>query len=314
MPELITFGESMGAMAPGERGLLRYCDSFKLRLAGAESNTAIGLCKLGHTAGWVGAVGNDGVGDFVLAAMRAEGVDTTAVKTDPHHRTGLLLKELSAGETSVYYYRENSAASHFSAKDIPYAYLRDAKILHISGITPVLSESCRGAVEAMIAFAGENGISVSFDPNIRRKLWGETDFAPMMRSMLFSAQIALLGTEEAAQILGTENPEEIVQILREKGVERIAVKNGGEGAWCADRETFVHIPPENCKSIDPVGAGDGFNAGFLCGVLEGKDIVTCGRMGAIGGAMATESTGDYEGYPSRSQMEIRLGNGTRIYR
>ena len=132
MPELITFGESMGAMAPGERGLLRYCDSFKLRLAGAESNTAIGLCKLGHTAGWVGAVGNDGVGDFVLAAMRAEGVDTTAVKTDPHHRTGLLLKELSAGETSVYYYRENSAASHFSANDIPYAYLRDAKILHIS--------------------------------------------------------------------------------------------------------------------------------------------------------------------------------------
>lgn len=314
MPELVTFGESMGAIAPRERGPLRCCGDLKLRLAGAESNTAIGLCRLGHTAGWVGALGDDAVGDFVLAAMRAEGVDTSAVKTDPHHRTGLLLKELSAGETSVYYYRENSAASHFSAADIPFDYLKNAKILHLSGITPVLSESCRGAVEAMISFARENGIAVSFDPNIRRKLWGKTDFAPMLRSMLFASQIALLGTEEAAQILGTADPAEIAKLLRSEGVQRIAVKNGAEGAWCADGETFVHIPPEKCSPIDPVGAGDGFNAGFLCGVLEGKDIETCGRMGAVGGAMATESTGDFEGYPTRRQMDVRMGGGTRIYR
>jgi len=314
MPEIVTLGETMAVMVPRETGPLRYVSDFRLRMAGAESNTAIGAAKLGHTAGWISAVGADALGEYVLSAIRAEGVDVSAVKTDPDHRTGLMLKELSRGETAVYYYRENSAASCFSDRDIPWDFCADARLIHLSGITPVLSESCRKAAAAMKDYAKRTGKLLSFDPNVRKKLWKGQDYGDMIREFLLSADIALLGRDEARMLLGTEDPKETVRILKEKGVRCIAVKDGAQGAFCADTENFVHIPPEPCRPVDPVGAGDGFNAAFLAGILEGRDLLTCGRMGAIAGAMATENAGDTEGYPTRQQMDARLTNTDTVFR
>ena len=132
----------MAVMAPKEAGPLRYVPDYRLRMAGAESNLAAGLCRLGHSAGWISRLGDDEMGRFVLNSVRAEGVDTCAVKTDGAHRTGLMLKETGSGETRVYYYRENSAASHLSPEDLEEEYLHSARIIHLTGITPVLSGSC----------------------------------------------------------------------------------------------------------------------------------------------------------------------------
>ncbi len=304
----------MAVMVPGEAGPLKYADRFRLRMAGAESNTAVGVAKLGHTAGWISALGADALGDYVLSAIRAEGVDVSGVKTDPDHRTGMMLKEFSAGETSVYYYRENSAASHYGAADLPLALLEDAKIVHLTGITPVLSESCRRAAEYLKDYAKRTGKLLSFDPNIRKKLWRDTDHSGMLREFLFAADIALLGREEGALLLGTEDPSEMIRLLREHGVRYIAVKDGADGAFCANEKETFRIPPEKCRPVDPVGAGDGFNAAFLCGILEGQDVQTCGRMGAIAGAMATETAGDIEGYPTRAQMTARLTHTQTVCR
>lgn len=314
MPEIITLGETMAVMVPGEAGPLKYADRFRLRMAGAESNTAVGIAKLGHSAGWISALGSDALGDYVLSAIRAEGVDVSGVKIDPEHRTGMMLKEFSAGETSVYYYRENSAASHYGAADLPLSLLADARIVHLTGITPVLSESCRQAAEYLKKHAKQMSKLLSFDPNVRKKLWRDTDHSGMLREFLFASDIALLGREEGTLLLGTEDPSEMIRILRGHGVRYIAVKDGGNGAWCADAAETVRIPPEKCRPVDPVGAGDGFNAAFLCGILEGRDIKTCGRMGAIAGAMATETAGDIEGYPTRAQMAARLTDTQTVYR
>ena len=314
MPDIITFGETMAVFAPNEKLPLRYCSDFKLRIAGAESNTAIGLSKLGHSCGFITALGDDEPGSYIINSVRSEGVDISAVKYDSLHRTGLMIKQLSAGETSVFYYRENSAASHFCPDDIDYDYLKSARIIHLTGITPVLSKSCALSCEAIVDFAEKNSIMVSFDPNIRQKLWGDKDYTETIKKLMFSSKIVMLGKDEAKRLLGTDKPEEIVLILREKGIEYIAIKDGAYGAWCADRQSMVFSPAEKCNCVDPVGAGDGFNAGFISGILNGEPLETCAKMGAIAGAMATETNGDTEGYPTKKQMESRLDRADVIYR
>lgn len=314
MPEFVTFGETMAVFAPCEAVPLRYCSDYKLRIAGAESNTAISLAKLGHSTGWISRLGDDELGAYVLNSIRAEGVDTSSVITDENHRTGLMVKQLSAGETSVFYYRENSAASHFSKEDINFDAIKSAKIIHLTGITPVLGDSCMEACEEIVRFANENNIMLSFDPNIRLRLWGNTDYTEKIASFMYSSSIVLLGLDEAKRLTGTDKPVEIVNNLRQKGVRYIAIKNGSDGAWCADDTELIHIGAESCRCVDPVGAGDGFNAGFISGILRGKPLEICGKMGAIAGAMATENTGDIEGYPTLSQMNTRLNKTDVIYR
>lgn len=324
MPEIVTIGETMAAFTPGSTGFLRYVRDYEMRIAGAESNLAIGASKLGHSAGWVSSLGKDEFGEFVRNSIRAEGVDTGGVVFDPEHRTGIMFKQVrSASETSVFYYRENSAASHMAPGMLDEAYLAEARIVHLTGITPVLGDSCRETVEAAMDVAARHKRMISFDPNIRRKLWKDRDFVPMLRDMMFRAQIVLLGVDEAQTLLGTSEPRRIMDLLFEKGAAmHVAVKDGADGAHVGSvcnmqaggAGTYVRIPAFPCSCIDPVGAGDAFNAAFLCGILEEKDIGECGRMGAVAGALATETYGDTEGYPSMEQMEAAIKGEAVVYR
>ena len=314
MPELITIGETMAVMSPREQGPLRYVGDYKLRMAGAESNVAVGLCKLGHTAGWISRLGDDEMGAYVLNAVRAEGVDCSNVIIDEEHRTGLMLKEMGNGETKVYYYRENSAASHLCQTDLNQRYLSSAKIIHLTGITPVLSKSCEGAVVAMASYAKKRKLLLSFDPNIRKKLWKDRDYGGLMQALLFMSDIALLGRDEAEQIMGLSDPEKIVNKLREEGVRYIGLKDGSSGAWVADESQMKFVAPYPCRTVDPIGAGDAFNAAFLAGILEGRTLSEIGRMAAICGALATETPGDIEGYPSKKMLQMKLDSEKEIYR
>ena len=157
----------MVVFTPDGYGALRYENQFKARLAGAESNTAIGLSKLGIEASWMSRVGSDEFGHYVLNMIRAEGVDTKAAVVDPEHRTGIMFKQREyGGETTVFYYRENSAASHLEPEDLKTEWFQNADVLHITGITPVLSDSCLKTIQKAVEMAKENGVKFSFDPNI----------------------------------------------------------------------------------------------------------------------------------------------------
>lgn len=315
MPKLITIGETMAALTPNAPGALRYVSGYGVRPAGAESNVAVGVAKLGVGAAWISRVGQDEFGHFLCNQTRSEGVDCSHLIFDPDHRTGVMFKETGVGETKVYYYRENSAASHLTPEDLNPALFAEAEILHLSGITPVLSESCREMTLAAVRMAKEHGVMVSFDPNIRRKLWGKTDYAPLIRELTLQSEIVLLGLDEAQALFGTRDVHEVLDILFREGCARyVAVKDGGEGAWVADQTIREKIPPYPCKPIEPIGAGDGFNAGFLAGLLQGKDVVTAGRMGGICGALATQVPGDVEGYPDAIQMDAALSGSAITYR
>ncbi len=315
MAKLLTMGETMAAFAPAGPGALRYMTDYRLRIAGAESNTAIGLAKLGLKAAWFSRLGDDEFGHFVLNQIRSEGVDCGGVILDPAHRTGVMFKQMTARETKVFYYRDRSAASFLAPEDIVPQLFDGVDALHMSGITPVLSASCREAALAAMRIARERGALVSFDPNVRRKLWGDTDCAPLIRSMALDSDIVMLGRDEAELLLGSGEPDAAFDALFSGGRTRYAaLKDGANGAWVADRERRVKIPPYPCRCVDPVGAGDGFNAGFLAGILGGRDLETAGRMGGVCGALATETTGDTEGYPDGAALERLLRGGAEVFR
>ena len=129
------------------------------------------------------------------------------------------------------------------------------------------------------------------------------------------SEIVLLALDEADALFGLPDPDAIFDLLFRDGcAQYVAIKDGGNGAWAADKTTREKLPPYPCKPIEPIGAGDGFNAGFLAGILQGRDVVTAGRMGAICGALATQTPGDVEGYPDAAQMEAALTGAAMTYR
>lgn len=315
MPECLTLGETMAAFAPDRTGPLRYVPNYSLRIAGAESNTAIGAAKLGVSAAWISRLGADEFGQYIRNQIRAEGVDCSGVHFDPAHRTGVMFKQTGSGESSVFYYRENSAAGHMTPQDLDEALFRGCRILHLSGITPVLSESCAETVQAAIRLAQKYGARVSFDPNIRQKLWNGRDYTPLLRQLTTRAEIVLMGLDEAEVLFGTRNVEQLCAGLFAVGhTEVAAFKDGSRGAWIADRNQCIRLEPYPCHCIDPIGAGDGFNAGVLAGLLQGRTLEQAGRMGAVCGALATEVPGDVEGCPDAARMDAILNGSSTIYR
>ena len=315
MPECLTLGETMAAFTPDRMGPLRYVQNYGIRVAGAESNTAVGLAKLGISAAWVSCLGMDEFGQYIRNQLRAEGVDCSGVKFDPIHRTGVMFKQTSSGETSVFYYRADSAASHLEPEDLDEAMLRGCRILHLSGITPVLSDSCAETVQAAIRLAKSRGAKLSFDPNIRKKLWNGRDYTPLLCQLTRDAEIVLMGLDEAETLFGTRDVSALCAELFATGcAEVIALKDGGNGAWIADRCGCIRLEPQPCHCTDPIGAGDGFNSGVLAGLLQGRTLEQAGRMGAVCGALATEVPGDVEGYPDAVRMEAILNGTKTIYR
>jgi 2-dehydro-3-deoxygluconokinase len=315
MCEVIALGETMACFTPAAAGPLRYVPDYRMRIAGAESNLAIGLAKLGHAAAWVSRLGSDEFGRFVRNQIRSEGVDCGAVCFDPVRPTGVMFKQTGAGETAVYYYRAGSAASAFAPADLPPALFCGAKIFFCSGITPLLSESCRQAVDAAVQAAHRDGAQFAFDPNIRRKLWKGPESKALLAGLLLESDIVLAGLDELQLLLDVETPEQAAARLRQAGRARqIAVKDGANGAWAADGSQFLALPPYPCRPVDPIGAGDAFDAAFLAGILENRPLAECGRMGAVAGALSTQTPGDTEGYPDRAQLEAILSGRPTVYR
>ncbi|KLU63027.1 2-dehydro-3-deoxygluconokinase [Peptococcaceae bacterium CEB3] len=313
MPDVITLGETMVAFVPLLKGPLRHAALFTRTVAGAESNVAVGVARLGGSSGWISRLGNDEFGRHILSFIRGEGVDTSQVKFEAGAPTGIYFKELRNGaESKVAYYRQGSAASHLGPGDIEPSYFRGAKILHVSGISLALSSSCREAVHTAVSVAKKAGMLVSFDPNLRLKLWGIEEARQEVLALLPAVDIFLPGIEEGKILFEVEEASAIAQKAWEHGAGRVIVKEGAKGCLVADKERMVRIPGYAVKEVvDPIGAGDAFAAGFLTGVLKGWPDVQCARLGNAAGAHVVTVNGDVEGLPSLDEvMTLLNGVGT----
>jgi 2-dehydro-3-deoxygluconokinase len=314
--EVLTFGETMVLFNPSLTGPLRYVPGFSKSIGGAESNVAIALARLGHESAWFSMVGKDEFGRYIRNTIRGEGVDVSRVMWTDEANTGILFKERFASENpNVYYYRKNSAATKLSVKDIDAEYIKQAKIIHLTGITPALSRDMRDVVFEVLRIAKENGITVSFDPNIRLKLWTIEEARPVLLEIAGMSDIILPGISEGEMLLGISDEKEIVSKFLEMGCRVVAVKLGAEGCYVADKEAGRYVAGFKVENlVDTVGAGDGFAAGFLSGMLKGMSPEECGQFGNGVGAMATLVQGDMEGYPYLDQLLEFMGKKKAIDR
>lgn len=304
---LVTIGETMGLVRAVEYGPLRHARFLQLGMAGAESNVAIGVARLGQPATWVGHLGADDIGDLVESTLRGEGVGLV-VKRDPDRPTGLMLKsQRTSATTKVTYYRAGSAASALRPEDLPLDRIAAADILHVTGITPALSPSCSGAVDAAVDHARRSGTTVSFDVNHRTALWGDDAARPVLRRLAGQADIVFAGLDEGRLLVDGTVPasaEGLARRIAELGPSEVVIKRGADGALALIGDRLLEEPGRRVTAVDPVGAGDAFVAGYLAGVLDGATPEKRLHLANLTGAFAVTVNGDWEGAPTRDELRL----------
>jgi 2-dehydro-3-deoxygluconokinase len=302
--DVISIGETMVLFTPNTPGKMRYSNQFNSKIAGAETNTLIGLAKLGHKAGWISRLGRDEFGTLILTSVRGEGVDVSRVNLDENAPTGVFFKEIiNQDRVNIYYYRKNSAASQLAPADLDEMYIAQAKFLYISGITPALSLSARETVFHAIEIAKNNGVKVVFDPNIRRKLWEDDEARATLLEIAGKSDIVLPGIGECEFLFGTRDCEQAARSFLALGAETVIVKLGDKGAYYSTAVEKGYIDSFTVKNVvDPVGAGDGFAAGVLSGLLDHLTIAEAVKRGCAIGAMVSTINGDIEGLPDRHEL------------
>ncbi|UVI31904.1 sugar kinase [Paenibacillus spongiae] len=309
-PDLITFGETMALfMSPEYRGL-ETAAQLEQSFGGAESNVAIGAARLGCSVGWFGALGEDPFGRKILKTIRGEGVDVSRARFRSDSPTGLMFRETVAGKLAVHYYRKHSAASRMTPADLDLDYIRGCKLLHITGITPALSESCRETVFAAVAAAKEAGVLVSFDPNLRLKLWTIEEARDVVFKLAEQADYFLPGWDELRLLYETDDLEAVKGKLAKLNAVTV-IKGVEDSTVVLERGEAAAVPFYKADQvIDTVGAGDGFCAGFLTGLMQGKSSIEAVRIGSISGSLVVQMRGDWEALPDWQTVESRLqGNG-----
>ncbi|MEU6554398.1 sugar kinase [Streptomyces sp. NPDC046915] len=309
--DVITYGETMGLFESERIGPLRMGGSMRLSMAGAETTVAIGVTRLGGSAAWVGVVGDDEVGRLILRTLRAEQVNTEGVVIDPEAPTGLLLKERRSADVSrVSYYRRHSAGARLAPEHVLPEHVTQARILHLSGITPALSESARAAVFRALELAAQAGRTTCVDLNYRSALWTPMEARPILMELIKRADIVLATQKEAAILtnLPMADPFEAATSLGRLGPRLVVVKRGAEGAVAWDDGRLHEVPPRPAHLLDPVGAGDSFAAGLLVDVARGRTPQEALETAATVAAVNVACPGDWEGLPSRAEVDMLRGD------
>jgi 2-dehydro-3-deoxygluconokinase len=301
-PRVVTAGESMALVIPGASGRLRHATCLSLSIAGAESNVAIGLCRLGIAASWVSALGDDELGELVLHRIRAEGVDTGAICRVASHPTGLCLREEVGGLVRIYYYRRGSAASTLAPGAFDPTVLAGASFLHPTGITPALSAGSAEFVRWAASLAREHGVRVSYDVNYRSKLWDPPAARAFTCSLLPLVDVVLVGADEAEVLWGWTDEDTALGKLADAGPTEVVIKRGAEGSVAEVDGDRVVGPPFRVRQVDPIGAGDAFAAGYLASSVWGYAPQERLRTANALGALCVQHPGDYEGLPTRQEL------------
>ena len=292
-PEVLCIGESMALFVPAEPGPPDEVRTWLRTIGGAESNVACHLPALGVPSGWVSAVGDDPFGRSLVREIASAGVDVSGVVTDPVRPTGLYVKESGAGGSPVRYYRAGSAASGLGPELLSRLNFDGVRVLHLSGITPSLSDSCLALVRALLE-RPRGDLLVSFDVNHRPALWAGRDLS-VLAELAGQADLVLTGDDEAERVWGTGDPVRLRSLLPKP--RTLVVKHGERGATLVEGDAEpLFAPALKVDVVEPVGAGDAFAAGFLAATLRGADPLTRLRRGHLQAA-ATLLTQDDVGAP-----------------
>ena len=293
--DVTTLGEALirFSVPAGER--LESASRYEVGPAGAEANMAVALSQLGRSCAWTGALPSSPMGRLVANRLRLAGVNLEAVTWCRKGRIGSYFVELAAPPRPVrgIYDRADSCAANLSADQVDWEYLLGGRILHLTGITPALSDSCLGVVSEAVRLAREHSTPVCFDVNYREGLWSADLARTTLTPLIQEAEILICGQDDASRVFGCGGDAgEVARNLRQLSqAGLVVISRESEGVLAWDGKSFYEQSALPVRIVDPIGAGDALAAGILHGWLDGN-LEKGLRYGTVLAALALSQKGD----------------------
>jgi 2-dehydro-3-deoxygluconokinase len=273
---------------------------------GDTSNMAVAAARQGASVAYVTAVGADQAGESFLSLWKAEGIDVAAVKKSPVAHTGLYFVTHGPGGHVFSYMRAGSAASRITPDDMPTAMIRGAKVVHASGISQAISSSAADAVFHAFRVALEANVIVSYDTNLRLRLWPIDRARAIIHAAASLAGVLKTSVEDAGELSGLSDPETIVDFYLSLGPRIFALTMGGDGVIIATKERRERFAVHPANFVDATGAGDAFTGAFLAEYLRAGDPFAAARYANVAAALSTEGYGAVAPIPKRAAVEAVL--------
>jgi len=301
MPDIVAIGEALFELNQPQPGA-----PFTPGYGGDTSNAMIAAARSGASAGYFTAVGADRFGQSLVELWRAEGVDASRVIVNGAAHTGIYFVTHGPEGHEFSYLRAGSAASRMTEADVPADYIGAARVVHVSGISQAISSSAADAVFAAIDIARRRNVLVSYDTNLRLKLWPLARARAVIHEAMKGIDVALPGLDDARRLTGLEQPDAIVDFYLRLGAGIVALTLGSEGALTATPQRRERIASIRVKAIDATGAGDAFDGAFLAELLQTGDPFQATRFANAAAALSTCGYGAVAPLPTRAQTLAAL--------
>lgn len=309
---VFTIGDALITFNPSATGPMRYVQSFEKKVGGAELNFAIGCARLGLNVKWMSRLGGDEFGKYIYKTVRGEGIDLREVALVEGYPSSLNFKEiLEDGSGKTFYYRYQSPIATLTVDDIKPEMFDEVAYIHLTGVFLAIAENNVQIALRILEIANEKKIRVSFDPNIRLKLWTIEQARAAYFKVLPYVDVLLTGLDEIELIIGATPLEDFAQ---QYNIQQLVIKDGANGSKAYSDGKWYEAAPFQVKAVDTVGAGDGFDAAYIYGLLHNYDINERLAFANAVGAMVTTVRGDNEGLPELDEVQVFLGNKTVVER
>ena len=307
-PDIIAIGEPMVEFnQPAGTDSTQYLQGY----GGDSSNFTIAAARQGAATGYLTGLGDDAYGRMFLDLWRNEGVDTRAVKLDRTAPTGVYFVTHGENGHAFHFYRTGSAASRLAPSDIDRDYITQAKVVHCSGISLAISQSACDACYSAVDAAKASGKMVSFDTNLRLKLWSKDRARAVITDMMGRCDICLPSYDDVVALTGIEQDDAIVDFALARGARIVALKLGERGAIVASPSERHRIAPYPVTAVDATGAGDTFGGAFVARLIAGDDLEAAGRYAGVAAAISTTGFGAVAPIPTADQVKAALAAWVR---
>jgi 2-dehydro-3-deoxygluconokinase len=302
-PSILALGEAMVEFNQSEKNQPTYLQGF----GGDTSNFCIAAARQGASAGFVSAVGNDQFGRLLIELWQREQVDTSFVRIDDQAPTGVYFVSHGPAGHQFDYLRAGSAASRYAPRDLPLDAIAAAKVIHLSGISLAIGVKACDAALAAIAHARANNVLVSFDTNLRLKLWPLARARAVMLEAIRQTDICLPSWDDVTELTGLTARDDIVDFLLAQGPRVVALKLGKEGSYIATPDERRVVPGHVVNAVDATGAGDCFGGAFIARIVAGDNPFQAARYANVAAALSTQGFGAVAPIPDRASVEKLLG-------
>jgi 2-dehydro-3-deoxygluconokinase len=300
--DVIALGEAMVEFNQTHPGEPQYLQGF----GGDTSNAAIAAARAGAKTGYLTRLGQDRFGDWLMDLWRREGVDTSGIERDAQAPTGIYFVTHGAKGHEFSYLRAGSAASRMTPQWLPRELVRQTKILHVSGISLAISPSARETVFDAMATAREAGTLVSFDSNLRLKLWSLEDARAAITRAIGISDIFLPSIDDVNVLSGLSDANAIVDWSHGLGAKQVVLKCGADGALASDGKRRESIAARRVDVVDATGAGDCFCGNLLARIAHGDSLFDAARYANAAAAIAVQGFGAVAPLPRPERVKAML--------